>query len=284
MEKNKQQQFIRTVIKIVLTVAAIYVVFRQLDVEQVKCVLVKSNAWWLIPAVILFTGSKVVSSIRLNQYFKNVNLTISEGYNLRLYWVGMFYNLFLPGGIGGDGYKVYLLHKRKDITVKKLVAATLWDRINGLVGLVFLALIIATFVDLPILVAGQRYLIVILTFLVFPGFYLITKLIYPDFTTSYVRTSGYSIVVQVMQLICAYVILLSLGVEQNMLEYQLVFLISSIVAVLPFTIGGVGARELTFILGHEFLGIDKEVAIIFSLVFFLITVLTSFFGVFLKGD
>jgi glycosyltransferase 2 family protein len=55
-----------------------------------------------------------------------------------------------------------------------------------------------------------------------------------------------------------------------------------VVAVFPFTIGGVGARELTFILGYQFLGIDQNVAVAFSLLFFLITAVVSMVGGFLK--
>ena len=88
--------------------------------------------------------------------------------------------------------------------------------------------------------------------------------------------------VQVLQVICAFFILLALGVEGQYLEYQVLFLISSVVAVFPFTIGGAGAREVTFILGYTYLGIDENVSIAFSLIFFLITVFTSAFGGFLK--
>jgi uncharacterized membrane protein YbhN (UPF0104 family) len=66
------------------------------------------------------------------------------------------------------------------------------------------------------------------------------------------------------------------------MEYQLVFLLSSVVAVLPLTIGGVGARELVFILSHEYMSIDKNAAVAFSLLFFIITALCSLIGVFLS--
>lgn len=64
----------------------------------------------------MFNISKIISSIRLNRYFKDINLSLSQTYNLKLYYLGMFYNLFLPGGIGGDGYKIYII---KNILNKK---------------------------------------------------------------------------------------------------------------------------------------------------------------------
>jgi hypothetical protein len=89
---------------------------------------------------------------------------------------------------------------------------------------------------------------------------------------------------QLFQLVCAWFILRSLGVTENILAYQLVFLLSSIVAVLPLTIGGVGARELVFVYAHTYAGIEETSAVAFSLMFFLISAVTSLVGVFVNVD
>jgi uncharacterized membrane protein YbhN (UPF0104 family) len=57
-----------------------------------------------------------------------------------------------------------------------------------------------------------------------------------------------------------------------------------VVAVLPFTVGGVGARELVMIMGYTYLPINPNSAVAFSLLFFLITALSSFLGAFLQVD
>src|SRR6185295_9413691 len=90
---------------------------------------------WLIPALILFIISKIVSSFRLNLYFKNAGVELSQPQNLRLYWLGMFYNLFLPGSISGDAYKVILLKRKYNASYKKTSAAVLLDRFSGLLAL-----------------------------------------------------------------------------------------------------------------------------------------------------
>src|SRR6476646_11862338 len=60
---------------------------------------------------------------------------LPEWRNIKLYWMGMFYNLFLPGSISGDAYKVVLLKKRYDSSYKKTSAAVLLDRFSGLLAL-----------------------------------------------------------------------------------------------------------------------------------------------------
>jgi len=54
------------------------------------------------------------------------------------YYIGMFYNLFLPGSVGGDAYKVFLLHEQGVGRTKPLILATLLDRLSGLAMLALL--------------------------------------------------------------------------------------------------------------------------------------------------
>ncbi|WP_240507393.1 lysylphosphatidylglycerol synthase transmembrane domain-containing protein [Algoriphagus ratkowskyi] len=267
--------------KLVLTGLALFLVFRKIDTDQLWEI-TKTIRWaWLVPAILIFVLSKLFTAFRLNLYFKNIGLKISEKLNIKLYLIGMFYNLFLPGGIGGDGYKVYLLNKHYQTPVKSLVQASLLDRLGGLVAIVFLLLVLILPVDLNLPFASQipwEILVIVAALLVFPAFWLMQKVMFKAFLPSFWKANGWSMAGQVAQLICAWFILMSLGVTENFLAYQLVFLLSSIVAVLPLTIGGVGARELVFVYAHTYAGIDEATAVAFSLLFFLISAVISLTG------
>jgi uncharacterized protein (TIRG00374 family) len=121
-------------IKLAVTAVCLWYVSKKIDWELTWRLLQQSNKWWLLAATVLFILSKVVSSFRLNIYFKAIDVRLSETGNLKLYWLGMFYNLFLPGGIGGDAYKVILLNRQRKGSVKLLSAAVLLDRVSGLLG------------------------------------------------------------------------------------------------------------------------------------------------------
>ena len=281
MEQKRVKKLLQTILKFLISGLAIYFVLVNIDGQETLRLLSKSNYGYLILALVLFTASKVVASLRLNQYFKAIHLDISNLYNLRLYWVGMFYNLFLPGGIGGDGYKVYLLHRQYRTPVKQLVAAALIDRISGLMALLFLLLLLAAFLAPFDFLAGLDWLIYVGLIVGYPAYFLFNKLFFKSFLPKIFQTSLISLMVQGLQLICAWFLLKALGVSESLLAYQLLFLASSVVAVLPFTIGGVGARELTFVFGYQYLGIDLNVAVAFSVLFFLITLVVSAVGGFL---
>lgn len=277
---------IKIVLKLALTGLALYLVFRKIDTNQLWQI-TKAIRWaWLLPGILFFMLSKVFTAFRLNLYFKNINLHISEKLNIRLYLIGMFYNLFLPGGIGGDGYKVYLLNKHFQTPVKTLVQASLLDRLGGLVAIVFLSVVLVLPVDLLLPFESQIpwEILVVAALLVFPTFWLVQKLMFKAFLPSFWKANSFSLVGQLAQLVCAFFILKSLGINENFLAYQLVFLLSSIVAVLPLTIGGVGARELVFIYAHSYAGIEEATAVAFSLIFFLITAMVSLVGSGVKVD
>lgn len=227
--------------------------------------------------------SKFFSAIRLNIYFKDIGLQLPEMKNVKLYAIGMFYNLFLPGGIGGDGYKVYLLNKIHKIPVKQLLSAVLLDRGNGLAVLLWLMFCLMLILNLPWDFPVSMFWLGILGLVAIPpGFYLVMLLFFKQFMRTIPSSTGFSFLNQGLQLCSAYFILMSLGVQQQVIPYLFVFLVSSTVSVLPLTIGGVGARELVFVLAHEYVGIDQNVAVAFSLLFFLISMLTSLSGVFVK--
>lgn len=278
---------LKTGLKLLLTGLAIFLVFRKIDTDELW-VVTKSIHWVsLVPALILFVLSKVFTALRLNLYFRNIGLRISEKLNFRLYLVGMFYNLFLPGGIGGDGYKIYLLNKNYKTSVKSLIQASLLDRLGGLVSIVFLLFVLVLPVDLDLPFDSEvpwEVLIVIAALLVFPAFWVVQKLLFKPFLPSFLASNLWSMFGQISQLICAVFILLALGVKTNYLAYQLVFLLSSIVAVLPLTIGGVGARELVFIYAHSYAGINEATAVAFSLIFFMITAFVSLTGALIKVE
>ena len=285
MSRVKNQ--LKTALKILLTGGALVLVFQKIDTDQLFQ-LSKNLSWpWLLPAIALFVGSKVATAIRLNHYFANIHLLLSAWENWRLYLIGMFYNLFLPGGIGGDGYKVYLLNKEFKTPVKELLKASLLDRLGGLVAIVALLLALLGLIELPwqgFATWTSKALLLAAALGVVPAFWLLQKVLFSNFLPSFWQGIIWSLVGQIAQMASVFCLLLALGVQDNFLAYQAVFLLSSIVAVLPLTIGGVGARELVVVYAHSYAGIQETEAVAFSLLFFLISAAVSLSGAWIKWE
>ena len=288
MEKINKKGILKFILKVSVSALAIYVVIQKIDLQQTKDILFHVHVVWIILALIAFNLSKGIASVRLNHFFKSIGLILPGMYNLKLYYVGMFYNLFLPGGIGGDGYKVYLLNKSNKTGLKDLISATLLDRISGLGALVFLAMFLSLFVDLSFIGPWMTWVLIVALVFYYPAYFVVFRFFFGKFLDAFTISNILSLGVQLAQLLCAYLILKALMVDSLYIEYMTLFLLSSVVAVIPFTIGGVGARELVFIFGANYLMIDKNTAVAFSILFFIITAFSSFSGIFfetkLKSD
>src|ERR1700761_3763168 len=117
--KSKLWNITKTVLKFAVTGLLLWYVFRQVPISKVKDRLLHANYWWMLAALGFYFASVIASSWRLLSFFKSINLYIDTRFNLRLYLLGSFYNFLLPGGIGGDGYKIWLVKKNYKITAKK---------------------------------------------------------------------------------------------------------------------------------------------------------------------
>lgn len=274
-KETKTSRFLKLFIKFVITVACIWYVSGKIDFDKADKALGEANWWYLLLALILFVLSKVISAIRLNIYFKNINIRLTEWQNTKLYWLGMFYNLFLPGSISGDAYKVVLLTKKYGVPYKKTAAAVLLDRFSGLLGLAIL-LCIYGFMVLKYPLAQTSLLIGTITAIA--ALYLAIKFWFKDFISSFLSTLLLGVAVQAAQVICIYFIMAALGIPYHITEYIFIFLVSSVVAVLPLTIGGLGAREIVFLEGSKYFGLIQENSVIISLLFYLVTLLVSALG------
>jgi glycosyltransferase 2 family protein len=269
---------LKPALKIILSVAALSFVFWKIDLKQILEIYKSSNIFLLLLALTLFVLSKIIAAFRLNRFFLNIGIRLKESYNLKLYILGMFYNLFLPGGIGGDGYKIYLLNKQKKIKARKIFWAVLFDRLSGMLALFCLAVIISLFINIPVNF-NYHTIVWLLIPIALVVFYLVLHYFFSHFSEIFISTTSMSFLVQIIQTLCAFIIFRAIGGNEQELEYLFLFLISSIVATLPITIGGIGSREITFLFGSQLLHLDQNLSIALSLIFYLITAFTSFWGI-----
>lgn len=280
MDKQRLKRWLKLLGQVVVATIAIYFVLNEIDVDELKRSLLGARIGPLIIAFLAFNASKMLSAFRLNYFFRALGLKLSENVNLKLYYLGMLYNQFLPGGIGGDGYKIYLLNKTYKTPLKGLIAATLLDRISGVVALGFLAVGLGLLGSAKDAMEGYGFLLWIALLLAYPAYYLLVNIFFKTFKKVNHITNLQALGVQSLQLVCAYFILKALHVDTGFVDYFTLFLVSSVLAALPFSLpGGLGVRELTFTVGHELFGLNETAAVALASLFFLITLISSLLGV-----
>ncbi len=277
MNKAKLRNLLKLFLKIGFTAILLYLVLKRINLEEIKNILKKSNPFFIFLAFITFFISQIVSSWRLLSFLKNIGLDLSFGFNFKLYLLGMFYNIFLPGGIGGDGYKIYLLHKKFQLQAKKIFAAIFFDRLSGLWAVAFGAVCFLFFIPQNILAMQWPVSILITGSIIY---YLILQRYFKVFSRDFIANHLKAIAVQSLQIISVVFILKAIAFNGNFSTYLFIFLVSSIVSVIPFTIGGLGAREYVMIYAALILDIDKNVGVFISATFWLISAISSLTGMY----
>jgi uncharacterized membrane protein YbhN (UPF0104 family) len=285
LEKSKLKKVLKLVLQLIIAVLAVYFVLGQIDVQEYKSRLLGVDPLWLILALIAFNASKILSAFRLNSFFNALGLKLEGKFNLKLYYVGMLYNQVFPGGIGGDGYKVYRLNKQFKTPLKGLISATLLDRLSGVVALGFLAFLLA-------LIGGESYellgnygfLLWIGFISAYPLYYVLVRFVFPTFKKVSHITNFQALGVQSLQVLCAFFMLKSFGITEGYLDYFTLFLVSSVAAALPISLpGGIGVREWVLVTGASLFLLNENAAAAFASLFFIITLGSSLIGlVFLK--
>lgn len=195
----------------------------------------------------------------------------------------MLFNVILPGGISGDGYKVYVLSKLESFSKITSLRIMLYERVNGfhaLVGIGFIFSFLSTILySIPygsiLSIAG----LVMLT----PTYLWGVKYVLKDKIRTALDATTYSIIVQIFQVISAAFVVKALLPEADAVVYYdfiFLFVVASIVAIIPVSIGGVGIRELTMLYGLELITypLAKEAGVAFAGICFILYFLTSIIG------
>lgn len=274
----KTKQILKFILKFVVSGAAIAFVVSRIDLQQTWQQMMSVEWQFLLGALVVYSISQMLSAMRLNTLFVTLPLPLGTFMNMRLYWLGMFYNFFLPGGIGGDGYKVYYLKKHYRQSVKDLVRVIFDDRLSGLVVIViYLLLFVSLGLDELPLPYREYYWILIP--LALGAYYLFLYLTAKESTAAFVKVVLYSLLVQGLQMTAASLILVSLaGWNASILNYMFLFLVSSIASAVPITLGGVGAREMAFIIGSSYLGTSESIALSLCVLFYLTSLVSAIPG------
>jgi uncharacterized membrane protein YbhN (UPF0104 family) len=272
-----------TALKIAFIVAALYLVFNKIDFKESISLLEEMDLTFFGGAFVCSVISMLISGVRSQHYFNEFSLAIPKKYMVKLYFAGAFLNLALPGGIGGDGYKIYHIHKHFHFPKLKAFRIVLYERVNGFYVLCIFGFIIAyfsNFIRLPYASIINTTLLILIT----PCYIIGIKFVLKDKFSAAWKAIWYSIWVQLLQVCMAALLVRGLAPDASSslyLDFIVLFVAASILAIVPISIGGIGIRELTFLYGFKLLDMPEHMlalGVSFALASFFVYVLTVMLG------
>ena len=223
---------------------------------------------------------------------------------VKINWIGFFYNQFLPGRIGGDAMKIlYLVKEEREKS--KLSVSVVMDRVFNLVGVLLIAYF-AIFINylkskeyiLPIFIITA---IVIIAFIVLKfsipwlqAFHTekknvqrLIRLIVSSYT--YLSNSKvnktmilYSLIYVLNIVVMHYLLSQAMGLNLDFKYYLFFVPIVTAITMIPISFGGLGVREVSFVLMLSQVGVSNEKAIAFSLIMYISILFFSIPGFFFQ--
>ena len=103
------------------------------DLEQLKNVLTQPKIMILGAAIFLFQNFIFVLRWKL---FVDLIAQLKVAKLTQLQLIGMFFNFFIPGGVGGDIVKALELSKRSEATRSQALSTVMSDRVFGLYAMI----------------------------------------------------------------------------------------------------------------------------------------------------
>lgn len=134
------KKVIITLIQVTVTIALLWWLFHdQTKREQMAFALKTANFLWFIPGFISFGLVLFCAAIRWRILMMAQGIRLNLVRVWQLVMIGMFYNLFLPGGTGGDLVKVFYAMKEAPKRKSAVFLSVVVDRVAGMVALIFVS-------------------------------------------------------------------------------------------------------------------------------------------------
>ncbi len=278
------------------------IIFQQMDLLEFAELMKEAQVSYLAMATGLVIGALILGAYRWQRLLRALRISVPLPTLISSYFVGLFFNNFLPTSMGGDVVRIYDVAKysgqRSASAASVIAERALSSLAQGGIALLGLALgydmarrfsveISALFIVLCLLVLG----------LFFGGRWVrklnisraaslksnITKILESiSFCLEDKSVALWVVFISLffhgMIVLINHMIFKALGAEISLFSCFLVVPVILFITLLPISINGLGVREGAYIYFYGRLGLSMTVSVAASLLFFVLLTLVSLIG------
>ncbi|HEX9696187.1 MAG TPA: lysylphosphatidylglycerol synthase transmembrane domain-containing protein [Actinomycetota bacterium] len=256
-------------------------------------------------AAVLFLVGLGVSALRWREYLVALEYPMPYVTLYRLYFVGTFFNAFLPTGVGGDAYKAIRIGRAHGQTALAFSSVFL-DRFAGMVGLALIGFVMSA----ARLIGGDRSWVpalalaasggigVAAALVLGPGERLLGRgrLIPQTGIGGKVRqmiagvnragrhpraaAAGFALGVAFQGIVLIYhaTVARGLGIEVSIAAMASIVVLASVTVLVPISVSGLGVVEFVYAHALQVYGVPHAKAVAFALVIRAVSLLSSAAG------
>ncbi|MFQ5813584.1 MAG: lysylphosphatidylglycerol synthase transmembrane domain-containing protein [Anaerolineae bacterium] len=288
--------------KVGVSLALMAVIFYRIDLSEFVGLVKGADVYYLALAVGLVIGALILGAYRWQRLLIALGISVPLPTLISSYFVGLFFNNFLPTSMGGDVVRVYDVAKysrQPSVSAASVIAERVLSSLaQGLIALVglalgydmarrFLAEITALFlvlclVLLALLLGGRWARKLSLS----DPFSLKSKVMGVLESISFCLRNKplalwvifVSLFFHGMIVLINYMIFKALNANVSLLSCFLVIPVILFITLLPISINGLGVREWAYIYFFGRLGLSMMESVAVSLLFFFLLTLVSLIG------
>lgn len=312
-KQNKNTPLAKQVIRACISMALMIWLFTMIDWREALHAMKEGSPFYFVLAFIAIQLTVFPSIIKWKMLVRSsLKGTDQQTPSLwclgRLYYLGLFFNNFLPSSVGGDVVRIFYLGKR--IGMPPAAASVAFERLTSGGAMIVIVLSAALFMESVRPFLLSIFLIVGIFLALFAVFAYWMKqqgnskqqgqvrrfqwldkikagLVKTGNAAVDYRREGlnwwfwiavHSMLFQVGMAWINQLLFLGFGYEISLLQLMVVITLISLITMLPISLNGLGVREAGYLFFFKSLGVPEEVAISVSLLFFILVTISSLVG------
>ena len=314
-KENKVKSYLQLLTRLIVSVGLMVWLVTMIDWDEAFRIMKEGSPFYFVLAFLAIQITVATSIWKWRMLIQSSekklsNDQISPTYLGKLYYIGLFFNNFMLGSVGGDVVRIYYLGKKTGVATA--TTSVLFERITAGFALVGIVLVSALFMD-----QSRPYLISLLILIIIAvALYIIFKVFMKKATVTERNTSSQSklslLMVKGKQAIIGIgdtaknyrnenwqwwgmILLLSFlfqvgmawindllfrsfGIEVSFLHLLVIITLISVITMIPVSLNGLGVREASYVLFFQSIGVPEGIALSVSLLFFILVTISSLIG------
>ena len=287
-------------LKLSLSLGLLALIFKEIGWQEILGVLQGAQLPYLAVAFAIYLAGIFLRAYRWQVLLAALGMEAPLSRLTELYFVGTFFNNFLPTGIGGDVVRVYELSKESDRPAES-IGTVLLDRATGFLAL-FLMAAAALLFSYRLIAPSVAAAILLLFLASWAGSWMLlqrdrleswgllkviarlkpVEQIYEAVYACGLRAIGGALAVSlafnVLLIAVNYLIALSLGVRVSVWYFLLFIPLISLSLIFPLSLSGLGVREGGYVYLFAQAGVSAPLALAMSLMFYALNVAAGLIG------
>lgn len=272
----------RLLFRIAVSIVAIAYLYQKIDWHEITK-FDSTIVLYLLTSLSINSICLFIMSIRWKLIIDNFSTAHANIFTLyKFYFIGMFFNIFLPGAIGGDFMRIYMSNAEYKLNLKTATSFVFTERILGLIGVCLIFLIGHVFTNtlfkfLDVSDKSMTFLATIsISLLIYVTLYIKVKsiityeLVLVLLVLSILGQFGDIMIVKLFSIYFN----LDISITQLMVIMPLVY----IATIMPISFGGLGIREGVIATLFLLLGISPSISVVISILLYFTKVIMAFVG------